>query len=114
MAHPSLQRTIHVVNTLAEKILIVHCRSKDDDLGGHAVAVNESVSWSFEPNLFWGTHFWCNLAVEDKRISLVAYDEESEYKTDYWFVCDDGVYGRDRVTGVRTYKAAWKRVWPRW
>ncbi|CAL1414926.1 unnamed protein product [Linum trigynum] len=93
MARPSVQDTVSITNLLSDKILIVHCRSKDDDLGDHGVAIGDSFSWSFEPNVFGGTLFWCNLAVEDKRISFKAY-EEYEETFGKWFVHDDGLYGK--------------------
>ncbi|CAI0394837.1 unnamed protein product [Linum tenue] len=107
MARPSVQVTVNITNQLTQKILIVHCRSKDDDLGAHAVAVGESIHWSFRDNFFGGTHFWCKLAVEDKRISFAAYEAYFEIFTK-WVVCDDGVYGQP--DGHPSFlEAGWRR-----
>ncbi|CAI0394453.1 unnamed protein product [Linum tenue] len=102
-----MPKWVYITNQLSEKILIVHCQSKDDDLGGHAVAVGASFNWSFGPNLFGGTLFWCKLAVENKRISFVAYKEYYE-GFGRWVVCDDGLYGTPEDRPV-FLKAQWMR-----
>ncbi|CAI0394512.1 unnamed protein product, partial [Linum tenue] len=90
-----------------EEILTVHCQSKDDDLGGHAVAVGATYHWDFGTNLLGGTLFWCKLAIEDKRIFFVAYDDDSrEPGFGSWAACDDRLYGmpQDRLPFL---KALW-------
>ncbi|CAI0394868.1 unnamed protein product, partial [Linum tenue] len=65
--------------------VIVHCASKDSDLGGHLLDFNASEGWNFEPNYFGGTLFWCNDAFQDGRLSLVAYNQESDLtQFQYW------------------------------
>ncbi|CAL1414930.1 unnamed protein product [Linum trigynum] len=92
MAHPSVQAlTVHVANKLSNKILIVHCRSKDDNLGAHAVEIGVEVRWSLELNFMATTLFWYyDLAVEDKRLSFEAYGTDMTYY-DCFNVYDDGV-----------------------
>ncbi|CAI0394845.1 unnamed protein product [Linum tenue] len=108
MARPSVQASVYITNQLTKKVLIVHCRSKDGDLGAHAVANGSTIHWSFGPNLFGGTLFWCKLAVQNKRISFVAYDDDNVNTVSDWIVLDDGVYGRpyQRPTFLM---AAWTR-----
>ncbi|CAI0394808.1 unnamed protein product [Linum tenue] len=101
----SVQGSVTITNHLTQKVLIVHCRSKDNDLGAHAVDVGATIHWSFGPNLFGGTLFWCKLAVQDKRISFVAYEQGVENRG-IWFVHDDGVYGTHTTVFL---KAAWTR-----
>ncbi|CAI0394813.1 unnamed protein product [Linum tenue] len=72
MARPSVQVSVYITNLLTKKILIVHCRSKDDDLGAHALAVGSNIHWSFGPSFVGRTLFWCKLVVQDRRISFVA------------------------------------------
>ncbi|CAL1414929.1 unnamed protein product [Linum trigynum] len=117
MASPSLLHRVHVTNMLRDKILIVHCQSKDDDFKAHALAVGESIQWSFEPNVFGGTLFWCKLAVEDKRLTFTAFEQSgldrSGPYTGHWYVGGDGVYGKDKYTDDVIFKASWRRVLPR-
>ncbi|CAL1414917.1 unnamed protein product [Linum trigynum] len=111
MARPSIQDiSVSVTNELPDKLLLVHCRSKDDDLEARAVApAGGSFEWSFEPSWLGGTLFWCSLAVEDKRLSFVAYDQGDLY-TEYWYVHEDGVYGQNRHANTTFYEAPWRRV----
>ncbi|KAL1158430.1 hypothetical protein V6Z11_A08G223800 [Gossypium hirsutum] len=76
---------IHAVNDLSNnKILLVHCKSKDDDLGIHNLIVGTEFNWKFRPRIFGGTLFvfW-----EDP--SLYA---KCDYGDCYWIARDDGIY----------------------
>ncbi|CAI0427458.1 unnamed protein product [Linum tenue] len=108
-ARPSVQETVSIANLLSNKILIVHCRSGDgDDLGGHAVAAGGTLRWSFEPSVVGRKLFRCKLAVEDRRISFVAYEQYEEAFSGNWIVRDDGVYGNPNR--LPTFlMAAWKQ-----
>ncbi|CAI0394855.1 unnamed protein product [Linum tenue] len=108
---PSCQETIQVINQLSSNILIVHCASDDDDLDAHAVAINATCAWSFRPIHIGGaTLFWCRLAVEDKRLSFVAYDQARRLASNYpdWLVRDDGLHGQ-RGT-FREFIKTWNRI----
>ncbi|CAI0427452.1 unnamed protein product [Linum tenue] len=111
MAQLSIQElTVHVANKLSNKILLVHCRSKDDDLGALVVEIGAEMSWRFEVNAMGSTLFWCNLAVEDKRLSFEAYGGEGEPYYGYFNVYDDGVYGKNFVTNKKLM-GRWRRIW---
>ncbi|CAL1358799.1 unnamed protein product [Linum trigynum] len=110
MSRPSIQDRIHVTNMLSNKIMIVHCRSKDDNLGGHAIAIGEEVSWHFDPDYFGLTTFWCDLAVEDKRLSFTAFNDDGDKPyIESWEVYDDGVYGNRSLPGER-FMGAWRQI----
>ncbi|CAN1779574.1 Self-incompatibility protein S1 [Linum perenne] len=98
MACPSIGAQVHVTNKLtSNRTLIAHCGSKNDDIRAIAITVGSSIDWSFEPNL--STLFWCNLAVEDKRLSFTAFqfnDRGGYNDNSEWLVMDDGVYGKPR------------------
>lgn len=73
--------------------LKVNCRSKNDDLGVHVIPPGGSFGFSFRPNLFCTTLFWCTL--EWPGVSHV-YDAYRCYK-DYdrcfdctWSIKSDG------------------------
>ncbi|CAI0394853.1 unnamed protein product [Linum tenue] len=62
------------------------------------------------PNEVWGgTLFWCNLAVEDKRLSFVAYDQSTFNRYSYWVVHDNGLYGQ--VASTERFIRVWRRIW---
>ncbi|CAI0394879.1 unnamed protein product [Linum tenue] len=107
-------REIQISNQVSLKMaVIVHCASKDSDLGAHLLGYNDTVSWYFEPNLFGGTLFWCNAAFRDGRLSFVAYDQESDLtQLQYWVVDEKGAYGRRSSSGpYARFVAQWMRVW---
>lgn len=53
--------SVHVLNAGSDAIL-VHCQSKDSDLGAYPVAPGGNYSWSFSPNIFGLTLYTCEFA----------------------------------------------------
>ncbi|CAL1414922.1 unnamed protein product [Linum trigynum] len=104
-----LATRVQVSNQLSSKILIAHCRSKDDDLGARVIIVGKDTGWSFEADISGVTLFWCNLAVEDKRLSFTAFDGDM-YGDQFWDVRDDGVYGTTKFTNARYLEREWRRI----
>ncbi|KAL7181501.1 hypothetical protein ACSBR1_040402 [Camellia fascicularis] len=53
---------VYLTNQLQPgKILNVHCKSKDDDLGPHQLSFNQTYEWTFHNNFFDTTLFWCKM-----------------------------------------------------
>ncbi|CAL1363684.1 unnamed protein product [Linum trigynum] len=99
------------------KALIIHCASADDDLGARAVNAGEVYSWHFEDNwqVLRNALFWCNLALEDERVSFQAYVERAGrggYAVLGYDVNETGVFGPDMNDMSRTYVwlHAWKQI----
>ncbi|CAN0864246.1 hypothetical protein LINGRAHAP2_LOCUS8908 [Linum grandiflorum] len=87
--------TVHIANQLSnDLILIVHCRSNNDDLSELLVPVNMEIRWHFYAGL--STLFWCDLAVQDKRLHFVAFPPPDDIKVDNmstpWVVDLQGVW----------------------
>ncbi|CAN1805345.1 hypothetical protein LINPERHAP1_LOCUS24234 [Linum perenne] len=85
---------MHIINDFGFE-LIVHCKSRDDDLGAQVVDVGSEYNWRFTG--FGGsgsTLFWCNVAVQDKRAHFVAFDGQG-YCPLHWVVNDTGVYANE-------------------
>ncbi|CAI0544132.1 unnamed protein product [Linum tenue] len=61
--------TVVVRNELVNHLQMdLHCKSREDDLGGVLLQVFEEFQWSFRPNLFGGTLFYCHVNWGDGRL----------------------------------------------
>ncbi|KAJ4826901.1 hypothetical protein Tsubulata_006124 [Turnera subulata] len=111
--------TVYIINLMSHnKELLVHCKSKDDDLGVHTIINGGGYHFTFAPSQWppWGsTLFWCYLAPDDK--SHAAFDAFWDQKdlwdmTDLWSVVwiiqDDGVYIRNPNTHETKFMHPWK------
>ncbi|CAL1363672.1 unnamed protein product [Linum trigynum] len=108
-------KIINITNKISsKKALIVHCESLDDDLGALAVSSDGVYHWEFEDETFSRpVVFWCNLALEDGRLSFVAYTEGGAgYVVLGYDVNETGIYGPDMFDFQRTYDLLhpWKRI----
>ncbi|CAI0396662.1 unnamed protein product [Linum tenue] len=115
-ARPSIQhRIVSVENELRGRKVIVHCRSKDDDIGANIVDVGSRFEWGFEPNTFGKTLYWCRLAVRDRRLSFDAYDGKTDHLRGHdvrWLVREDGVHLVDPDgTLVESFHREWNKLW---
>lgn len=97
---------IHIVNGLTNgQNLLVHCKSKDDDLGEKNLSVGTEFNWSFTVNIWNTTLFWCYLRKPNaESMSFEAFWVEKQsiwlfyrcYKNNcIWTAKDDGIYLRD-------------------
>ncbi|MBA0635711.1 hypothetical protein Godav_025967 [Gossypium davidsonii] len=93
---------IYAVNGLSQdQTLLVHCKSKDDDLGIHNLTVGSEFTWKFRPRFFGGTLFWCYMTYDNLHASFKAFwDNQALYNlcdwgTCFWIAKDDGIYIRN-------------------
>ncbi|CAA0825339.1 Plant self-incompatibility protein S1 family [Striga hermonthica] len=89
--------TVQVTNMLSVNgPLLLHCRSKDDDLGIKTIGQNQKFRWTFCTNIWHTTKFWCTFQFGQKNRVIVAYEETvKEFCKDnqcYWSARDDGIY----------------------
>ncbi|CAN0924578.1 S-protein homolog 5 [Linum grandiflorum] len=78
-------------------MLMVHCKSKDDDLGPHFVPANNEYEFRFKPGVFKQTLFWCHVAAPNNRKATFDVFNNKLIKNEirnnlYWKLKDDGVY----------------------
>ncbi|VFQ65331.1 unnamed protein product [Cuscuta campestris] len=81
------------------KVLNVHCKSKDDDLGLWTMTENQSREFHFRVNYWWTTLFWCRFDWGTKFANFVVFDANSRDGYDCrrerycnWRVKTDGFY----------------------
>ena len=84
-----------ITNELASKEdLIVHCKSKDDDLGEHRLRYTGSYSFSFERHIWFSTLFFCGFRWGNQFHWFDIYTPDSpDCTTPYpceWFVDAQG------------------------
>ncbi|KAL0378828.1 UNVERIFIED_CONTAM: hypothetical protein Sradi_3188300 [Sesamum radiatum] len=63
--------TVHVVNNLSNNMsaLLIHCASKDDDLGNHTLYVNDDFHWRSHMNFSVSTMFFCRFQWDSKNVA---------------------------------------------
>ncbi|XP_021892430.1 self-incompatibility protein S1-like [Carica papaya] len=96
---------VRVVNKLGtNRIMNIHCQSRDDDLGYHAILDGSEIEWKFAVN-FWGTTlYYCDVQWDySKWHHFDAYSSELHYdrcKTEcIWMVTKDGLFNFNEEFG---------------
>uniref|UniRef100_A0A7N0V837 S-protein homolog n=1 Tax=Kalanchoe fedtschenkoi TaxID=63787 RepID=A0A7N0V837_KALFE len=56
----------------------VHCKSKDNDLGEHTLWNGMQTSFSFRPQVFGKTFFWCDVFWNDRWVVFDAYNDDRD------------------------------------
>lgn len=108
---------VHVVNGLGgSNVLNVHCQSKDDDLGEHALAVSTETNWSFRMNILGTTVFWCDMNWSGGhgfyKVFWLNDDilRRCDYKECIWMAKDDGFYLKNTPTGAFDFMYPWQKL----
>lgn len=87
---------VHVHNNLpANNNLLVHCYSKDDDLGYHTLGVGQQFQWPFCANFLPTTLYSCTLTWVSKTASFEAFKEKiwgTSGENYHWIAKSDGIY----------------------
>ncbi|KAI4380737.1 hypothetical protein MLD38_006896 [Melastoma candidum] len=88
-------KTVYIRNYLSgRKILSVHCKSGDDDLNLHTLPSGRGEwGFSFNPNIFGTTLFYCELSwMAGLNRVLTVYDDGKRWSSRnnlYWLINDD-------------------------
>ena len=83
---------VEIVNELESgSSLTLHCKSKDDDLGEHVLALHQKYSFDFGAGLFKETLFFCGITFDGISHSFDAYDHKKDKFFDrFWHIKKDG------------------------
>ncbi|KAF8406898.1 hypothetical protein HHK36_006019 [Tetracentron sinense] len=95
--------TVFVTNNLeGGKILTVHCKSKDGDLGVHALSVEDTFQWTFSNNFSHTPLFWCDMEWKRSPGGELVKGSFNIYRSDrdldrcsdqcLWYVKEDALY----------------------
>ncbi|KAJ8440683.1 hypothetical protein Cgig2_005117 [Carnegiea gigantea] len=78
---------VKITNGLSQnKDLLVHCKSKDDDLGEHPLKSGESYEFSFRQKFMWKSLFFCGYTFDGaKQFSDVYNGETMECREHCWW-----------------------------
>ncbi|XP_009766249.1 S-protein homolog 2-like [Nicotiana sylvestris] len=93
---------VHIIDALPPNSkLILHCQSKDDDLGYKVLHPNEEFSFSFNEKLFGVTLYFCHFWWNGKDIPFDVFNSkiagqcgviDPDTLECYWKVQEDGFY----------------------
>lgn len=109
---------VHVVNGLSNnKVLFVHCKSGNDDLGEHNLTAGTETNWKFKLNFFGSTVFgrYASPNTEQKHASFEVFrrDDNLLYKCNYseciWTAKDDGIYLKNIPENKDEFKYHWRQ-----
>ena len=97
---PFTKWKVTILNEMTTSTLIVHCKSKDDDLGEHILRTGDNYNWSFKENFWISTLFWCNFSSKHGQVSgNVFWPEGGSWFNDQcihnnctWAIRDQGIY----------------------
>ncbi|KAL3850252.1 hypothetical protein ACJIZ3_012134 [Penstemon smallii] len=105
----SLHAKVHVRVTNGldnNRVMTVHCQSRDDDIGYHVLEEGSAIGWSFNPNIWVTTLFYCDVKMGDSNIwyHFDAYDARRDYYRCWtmcrWIITNEGsLYGFDEESG---------------
>ena len=104
---------VTILNNLSniQNLLLIHCKSKDDDVGTQIVAFNKTYECEFRVNLFKSTLFygafnWGNVAAPFDM--FIAKRDEPRCRTlCAWVVRDQGVFGYTEIGHVNDLTFPW-------
>ncbi|MBA0736307.1 hypothetical protein Gogos_009870 [Gossypium gossypioides] len=113
---------VYVVNGLSDgRMLFVHCKSKDNDLGSRNLDVGTNFTWSFQQHIFQRTLFWCYVSEDDNdydgggaHASFKVFWQDvllfhkCSWKDCIWIAKDDGIYIKNVPRNADEFRWQWK------
>ena len=86
---------VRIINEVGEGLdLKAYCKSKDDDLGSHVIAPHLFYEFSFHPNFFPNTLFFCKFWWGNESHWFDIYNESRDEK-----YCDEQCWWQVKPTG---------------
>ncbi|KAF8020574.1 hypothetical protein BT93_G1109 [Corymbia citriodora subsp. variegata] len=99
-----LRTEVQIVNNLpGGPLLTVHCKSKDDDLGIHGISSGNQWGFSFKPNIWGTTLFFCSFQWPGSFYHFDIYDDKrdgSQCSTCVWNIKPTGPCLGDKLCDI--------------
>lgn len=86
---------VNVINGLPNNNnpLVVHCKSKNDDLGKRTLYNGQGFDWKFKPSIWGNSLFFCHFWWGAKDTRIDVYNEDKIPKGNcFWKAKEDGLY----------------------
>ncbi|TYI70620.1 hypothetical protein E1A91_D08G234100v1 [Gossypium mustelinum] len=106
---------VNVTNGMSNnKILFLHCKSAQNDLGIQNLIVGNYSTWKFRPRIFGKTLFWCYMASDNSHAAFDVYweDENFFYRCNWkfcdWIAKDNGIYLKNIPKGYDEFRHKWE------
>ena len=108
---------VHVVNNMGNQMmLMVHCKSRDNDLGERNLSPGAEFQWKFKMNFFEKTLFWCYWRPEkgNRHANFDVFWKDDDlfykcnYKNCYWIAKDDGIYLKNIPEEYDEFRHKWE------
>ncbi|PQM37544.1 uncharacterized protein Pyn_28287 [Prunus yedoensis var. nudiflora] len=106
---------VYVVNGLNDnQTLLVHCNSKEDDLGIQNLSQGANTTWSFRTNFVHSTLFGCYMSKANAHAALKVFWQDiylfqkCNWKNCIYIAKDDGVYIKDFPNDCDVFAKKWE------
>ncbi|XP_023001658.1 S-protein homolog 74-like [Cucurbita maxima] len=91
---------VTIYNHMIDSTLMVHCKSKDNDLGRHEIKQGDNYFLKFKENIWQTTQFWCHFSSKYGQVTGdVFWPEEGSRLSDecndhncVWSAQDGGIF----------------------
>lgn len=85
---------VNNVLPVSETPLLVHCASRNNDLGNHTLHYQDYVQWQFCLQIFHRTLFHCRVSWGSRSLSFDAFNNHIRKHCSYclWQAQSDGIY----------------------
>ncbi|GAV92724.1 Self-incomp_S1 domain-containing protein, partial [Cephalotus follicularis] len=104
---------VRVTNKMASNV-VIHCKSKNNDLRIHVISPGNSYGWGFRVNLWQTTLFFCGFYTKNGGGVYDIFKANRDINrcptnnTCIWDVKDDGVHGYVYDKNDIWFKWKWK------
>uniref|UniRef100_A0A914YUD4 S-protein homolog n=1 Tax=Panagrolaimus superbus TaxID=310955 RepID=A0A914YUD4_9BILA len=103
---------VRVMNSMGPDVEITaNCASADDKIDETKLKDGESFAWSFKPNIFRTTQFWCDVTTSDgKKKHWDVYIPTMDNDSPNWYLRGPGIYLGKFDGSQLQKKESWEQI----